>query len=70
MKKKKLSELTDDELRDAWVKGTNWLAKKMQVSGTDRNEAGQKYNHEQFERGLKRIELIERVMQKRGIVYG
>lgn len=66
---KRLRDLTDKDLNDLYVRGSNWLAKRMQVTGTDKNEMGEKYNHAEFEKGLRKVEAIEREMQKRNIAY-
>lgn len=70
MKAKPIPELTDTELLDKYKAGSLWVTGHMQVTGTDKNELGTKYNHEMFMTGLKRLEVIENELMKRGITYG
>lgn len=66
-KKKAIGEMTNEELASAYKKGTKWLKDKAQVTGSTKNEAGEEYNDDEWQRGLKRIEKIETEMQKRGL---
>lgn len=68
--KKKLASMIDQELIDTYKKACNWLAKRMQVTGTNKNELGEVYDHQQFLLALEKVEKMEDEMQKRGLVYG
>ena len=71
--KNPIAQMTDQELLEAYKKGSKWLTDRMQVTGTNKNELGEEITPErldQWERGLKRLEKIELEMNKRGIVYG
>ena len=69
MKKPTPEEMSDEQILDSYVNGSSWLIKKSQVTGTDKNTLGEKYNHKEFMVGLNRLEAIEREMQKRGLAY-
>jgi hypothetical protein len=66
---KKIEDMTNEELREAFKKGKVWLLQHSEVIGTTKTELGEEYNHEEFMKGLDRLELIENELQKRGETY-
>lgn len=62
--------MTDQELLEVYKLACNWTVKRMQVTGTNKNELGEIYDHQLFLAALERIEKMEDEMQKRGLAYG
>lgn len=67
---KEVKNMTNDELLKAYKKGCKWTTARMQVTGTNKNELGQPYDHETFLAGLNRLEVIENELMERGVIYG
>ncbi len=62
-----IEDLTDKELLKAYLVGEKWLNKNEQVTGTDETPSGEKYDHDLWFMGLKRIEKLEDEINKRKI---
>lgn len=69
MSKKPIAQYTDDELLEAYKIGSKWVIDRQQVIGTNTNNLGEPYNHQDFMKGLNRLEQLEKEMQKRGLAY-
>lgn len=65
-----LSQKTDQELLKAYEVGSKWISNRMQVTGTDKNELGEKYDHISFLLGLNRLGEVQDELNRRGIKYG
>lgn len=68
-KKTPIPDMTDEQLLETYKKGTKWAIDHGQVTGTDKNELGEKYNDAEWQTALNRIEKIEKELQKRGLSY-
>ncbi len=64
---KDVKKMTDNELVEAYEKGKTLTIQQEQVSRTDINNAGKKYNHETWKLYLKRVEELEDEIKCRGI---
>ena len=64
MSDQKLSDLSDEQLKELWLKGRDWLNQNEQ------SVKKEEYNQELYLRCLKRLETIEDELQKRGVKYG
>jgi hypothetical protein len=69
MIQKQISDMTDNELIDAWQKGKKWLVENEQASKSDKNESGGEYNSHLYMTGLMRIEKIEDEMIRRKVLW-
>lgn len=58
---KDLKDMTDQELLTSWNKGSEWLSERM-----DKNDI----SDEKWDKALKRIEVIEVELKRRGVKYG
>lgn len=67
---KKVSEMSDEELKQSYALGKGWLEEKEQVTGTDKNAVGEKYEGSMYLFGIGRIEALEKELQRRNISYG
>jgi hypothetical protein len=68
--KKDPKDMTDQELLDTWKLACSWTEKRMQVTGTNKNELGKPYDHQEFMIALSKIEKLEDELQRRKITYG
>lgn len=66
---KEVSEMNNGGLKEAYNKGKNWLVKNEQITGTDKNAEGKRYDGTMYVLGLRRIEKIEDELRKRKINY-
>ena len=62
-----ITKIEDLDLRALYKKGVSWLNKNEQVSDTDKNASGEKYDPELYLMGLKRIGDISDQMRKRNM---
>jgi len=60
-----IPDLTNAQLLSRYRLATKWTSDRMQVTGTDKNKLGERYNHEEFMVALTKIELMEEEIQKR-----
>ena len=70
---KPYEEMTDEELVETYKIACDWTSKRMQVTGTNKNELGEEITQEkieEFEIALKKIEKLEDLMRARKINYG
>ena len=64
---KKVAEMTDAELIQAYWKGKGWLIRNSQVPKTKKNRDGKDYDPATYFVGVSRIEKIEEEMARRNI---
>lgn len=64
---RKATELSDEELLDKYRKAEKWLNPHAQVTGSDKNEMGERYNHVEFMKVLNVYEALSDEMNKRGL---
>lgn len=62
--------MTDKELLERWKTACSWLILREQLTNTNKNQLGQIYNHDLYLIGLRKLEKIEKELQRRGINYG
>jgi hypothetical protein len=64
---KEIVDMTDTELKQAYREGCTWLEDNEQMPSTDQNMVGRPYDPEMYLLCLKRFELINEEINKRGL---
>lgn len=67
-KVKNLKDMTEEELKGAYIVGKIWVSNRAQMVGTNKNILGETYDNNIFLAGLKRIENIEDEIRERGLI--